>query len=286
MNQKHAYLIMAHNEAELLCKLIRCLDDDRNDLYIHLDEKFESVTAKDFKSIPQKAQIFFIDRKPIYWSGYSQIDCELRLLKAAVPNEYAYYHLISGVDLPIKSQDFIHNYFKEKQGKEFISSTKVVNWKIASRFKHYHFENFNRRIPRNWSRRLRYFNSLVQTCLFIDRSRKIPFKTFYWGQAWFSITHNFARHLSDNEAVIYDNFKNGFFNDEVFLATLLMNSEYGRNHATEESYARLIDWTRGKPYTWTSNELDEILNSNAIFARKFSMNKDKEVIERIINQIS
>ena len=36
---KHAYLILAHNEFEVLRKLISALDDPRNDIFIHFDEK-------------------------------------------------------------------------------------------------------------------------------------------------------------------------------------------------------------------------------------------------------
>lgn len=36
---KHAYLILAHNEPELLSLLIERLDDARNDIYIHFDRK-------------------------------------------------------------------------------------------------------------------------------------------------------------------------------------------------------------------------------------------------------
>ena len=36
---KHAYLIIAHNEFELLKLLIDRIDDARNDIYIHIDQK-------------------------------------------------------------------------------------------------------------------------------------------------------------------------------------------------------------------------------------------------------
>ncbi len=36
---KHAYLILAHNEPELLSLLVERLDDVRNDIYIHFDRK-------------------------------------------------------------------------------------------------------------------------------------------------------------------------------------------------------------------------------------------------------
>ncbi len=36
------------------------------------------------------------------------------------PGHYEYYHLLSRVDLPIKSQDDIHDFFRANQGKEFF----------------------------------------------------------------------------------------------------------------------------------------------------------------------
>ena len=41
---KHAYLIIAHNEFEILKRLIQALDDERNDIYIHFDRKLNHYT--------------------------------------------------------------------------------------------------------------------------------------------------------------------------------------------------------------------------------------------------
>lgn len=68
-----------------------------------------------------KAGIFFVPRISVTWGGYSQIACELGLLNAAVgKGRYTYYHLLSGQDLPIKSQDRIHSFFDSCGGKEFV----------------------------------------------------------------------------------------------------------------------------------------------------------------------
>ena len=40
---KHAYLILAHNEFEVLNRLIESLDDVRNDIYIHFDAKVKEL---------------------------------------------------------------------------------------------------------------------------------------------------------------------------------------------------------------------------------------------------
>lgn len=35
---KHAYLIIAHNEPKVLETLLNCIDDRRNDVYLHIDK--------------------------------------------------------------------------------------------------------------------------------------------------------------------------------------------------------------------------------------------------------
>lgn len=41
--KKHTYLIMAHNEFEVLKELLLGLDDDRNHIYIHFDKKVKEI---------------------------------------------------------------------------------------------------------------------------------------------------------------------------------------------------------------------------------------------------
>ena len=109
--QKHAYLIMAHNEWGLLNKLLQMLDDPRNDIYIHIDIKAEVDITALYKTV--YAESFYVPRMDVVWGGDSLVKCELELLKAAAPKHYAYYHLLSGVDLPLKSQNEIHDFFSE-----------------------------------------------------------------------------------------------------------------------------------------------------------------------------
>lgn len=46
--------------------------------------------------------------------------------------------------------------------------------------------------------------------------------------------------------------------------------------------ARLIDWNRGNPYVWHSDDYDLIKSSPCMFARKFDLNVDSEIIEKVI----
>src|SRR5699024_9194944 len=118
---KHAYLIIAHHEFEVLSRLLLSIDDERNDIYIHFDKKVKSIPSIQVNN----ANLFILkDRVDVRWGDVSQIVCEFLLLKESYSNgSYQYYHSLSGVDMPLKSQNEIHDFFTRNLGKEFIGFT-------------------------------------------------------------------------------------------------------------------------------------------------------------------
>lgn len=67
-------------------------------------------------------QIFFIFHEiDVRWGDISLIQVEFFLFKTAYcKGNYSYYHLISGSDLPLKTQDEIHAFFDAHYPTEFI----------------------------------------------------------------------------------------------------------------------------------------------------------------------
>ena len=43
---KHAYLILAHHEPEVLQLLLTSLDDARNDIFLHIDRRSKRLFAR------------------------------------------------------------------------------------------------------------------------------------------------------------------------------------------------------------------------------------------------
>ena len=113
---RHAYLIIAHNQFALLRKEIDLLDCPENDIFIHIDKKAKGFCEDDFKDICKHSKVTFVPRIDVRWGGLSQVEVEYLLLEYAVKGKYDYYHLLSGVDLPIKSNEEISNWFKEIGG--------------------------------------------------------------------------------------------------------------------------------------------------------------------------
>ena len=90
---RHAYLIIAHNEPEILRILLSLLDDERNDVYLHIDKK-ASFDFTNLKAVKSRLYILpvHIDAR---WGDFSLVEIELLLLKEAYSNgSYSYYHLL------------------------------------------------------------------------------------------------------------------------------------------------------------------------------------------------
>ena len=79
--KKHAYLIMSHTQPELLKKLLELLDDERNDIYLHIDSKAKDFSFKEIESVLKKAKCYLTERTDVKWGSYSQIHCEMVLLR-------------------------------------------------------------------------------------------------------------------------------------------------------------------------------------------------------------
>lgn len=61
---KHAYLIIAHQDVEILKVLLTLLDDKRNDVFLHIDKKSEALFEA-MKSIKLERAGFYLLQKRI-----------------------------------------------------------------------------------------------------------------------------------------------------------------------------------------------------------------------------
>lgn len=118
---EHAFLILAHNNFDLLEKLIKAMDDKRNELFIHIYKKCVNFDFTYFSTICSSSSIHFTNKRiDVSWGTEKLVDAEMILFsEAAKKGPLKRYHLISGADLPIKSNDYIHNFFENNE-KEYI----------------------------------------------------------------------------------------------------------------------------------------------------------------------
>ena len=285
---KHAYLILAHNEFWLLQTLISCLDDVRNDIYVHIDKKVKDLPALHAK----QARLRILDQRiDIRWGGFSMVEAEYALFEAAAANgPYQYYHLLSGVDLPIKSQDYIHDFCDRHNGNEFIGYTLTeMTPELVRRTQRWHLfpEHFSRK--RNGLSLIRAAGIRFQELFGIRRNRGIDFKK---GSQWVSITENMTQYFLSHKTWVYKVFRGTFVPDECVMQTLCWMSPFRDRLYSKQSDSigcmRAIGWKEVSKtdswqlVDWVAADFDTLAQSSALFARKFN-SRDRGFIERVVS---
>ena len=227
-------------------------------------------------------------RTNVKWGGYSQIKCELLLLKYAIKKEHSYYHLLSGVDLPLKTQDKIHEFFEKYNGLEFVDEDyQIVEESALDRIKYYYFLTDKKT---DFAYALKRKILKVQKFLKINRLNRHSKMIFQKGRNWFSITHELAKELIKNEGLIKNIFRYSHCGDELFLQTIVRNTGFckkicNKNTMPDIPDTRHIDWERGGPYVFRSEDYQELKNTDALFARKFDERVDSDIIEKIYRDL-
>ena len=282
---KHAFLIMAHTNFTILKKLVMLLDDERNDVYIHIDKKVKEKP----NLCCEKAGLYVLDKRiDVRWATVKQIELEFLMFQTAYQNgPYQYYHLLSGVDLPIKTNDYIHCFFERYAGLEFVGFVDAVEAsKHLFKVQLFHFFTSNLKDKQSLSAKFHRKIMLWQFNhhLFL-RNRHIDFQK---GANWVSVTNDFVTYLLSKKKETLKRYKFTYGADEIFLQTILWNSSF-RYHIynVKDEYVgcmREICWNRGNPYIWTEADYDELMNSDKLFARKFDESHLK-IVNRIVERL-
>lgn len=289
---KHAYLLIAHTNWDQLKRLIRQLDAEWSDVYLHIDKKCDDFPYEDFENICSKSKLFIFSEYKVYWGGYSQVEVEMFLLRQAYRGNYDYYHLLSGMDFPIKSNEQIYDFFEQHKGYQFIHFDEGMSQssEVIRRTKVYHFlQNYRRRFN---SSVLNHFFTFLERILLlcqvatgVNRLKNSSLAVKY-GSNWFSITHQLVGELIDQKELIEKTFKWTNCADELFVQTVAANST--NQYKFFERYngnLRLYNFSRGQngnPYTFTESDKDELMASSCLFARKFNEQIDNTIINYIV----
>ncbi len=285
---KHAYLIMAHGSIEQLIQLMTLLDDERNDVYLHIDIKAGTIDLFEIQRYLKQSGLYFIKRRNVTWGGDSQIKLELDMIEEAVSKQnYDYLHLLSGVDFPIKSKEYIFTFFEQHKGLEFVMiDHENDNATAISRCnRHFFFQNIIGRKTSGFAVYIQKFVLKIENTVHYSRKSKKLLTNLRKGPNWFSITGDFAKYVISKKRWILKNFRYTICADEVFLQTVIWMSPFRNkiytNSELKYTHLRITDWQRGNPYIWKNEDLKYLLQSPYLFARKFSTVSDTYIYDQI-----
>jgi len=291
MNQKHAYLFLLHDMNPVFEKCLQLIDHPGNDIYIHMDRKCKDFKMEYYKDCIRYSNIYMTDKRyDCSWGGYSLVAAEMELIKYAYYNgKYGYFHLMSGADMPLVTQDTIHDFFERNKNVICLDSSNVG--KESKRYKRVDVYKFFSEYAHRRNKVLNlFFLYIGKASTFIQRyimridlvkKKNIILK---FGSQWWSLPANEVKFLIEKENRIKECFRFSSIPDELFVQTILAESELDGNY---ESNKRFIRWTGSMihPDTLTMEDYDELRNSGCFFARKFDENVDMEIVNKIYKEL-
>jgi len=277
---KIAHLILAHKNPEQLEMLILALQHPSFHIFIHVDAKVDQSKFEYLKKYPNVR--FIKKRTKIYWAGYGTIQGTLNGFEEIIPLNFDYINVLSAQCYPIKTPEYIYDFFKGNAGTEFITCESIEDtWKeAASRVENYHLINL--RIPGKYR--------LEKIITAVLPKRKPPFGFKMVGRAnWFSLTNkaaDFVLQFQKRHRSWVRYFKLCWGADEFFFSSILYNTSFKNNIKPNLTY---VDWSvveeKGHPKILDSADFDKIMHSDKLFARKFDIKRDAAVIEKIVTYL-
>jgi hypothetical protein len=270
---KVAYIVAAHRDLDLVERLLRRLAGEGTTLVVHIDTQVEADSYREFRRRCEDLPVQYLDRHRGFWGGFGVVRAALKgiryLVDAAVPFDYA--ALLSGQDYPLRPAHVIHEELRTAGGRSFMSHFPLPfeGWGARG--------GFDR--VENW-----HLVSHVALHLRLPWKRTIPggLVPYGGGRPWLlqaqavAYVDEFVR-LNPSFARFFEHV---LLPCELFFQTILLNSPLAGSIV--DDHRQYMSWRGGSsPATLTLADLDRVLSSGCLFARKFDMTVDAEVLNRL-----
>ena len=272
---KIAHLIMTYTCPKLTERLIRKMQCEEYDFYVHVDKKVDIEPYLYLQQLPNTSLIK--KREDVRWAGYNTLTATFNCIDEICGSgtQYTFINFMSGQGYFIKSPIHILKFFKTHAGKEFLSFKDYVNeWPEGmKRIRKYSMVNFRFKG--------KYIIEKLMNLLLPEK--KLPYNYHPYGDSMFwMLSPECAAYVADKvrkDKKLHRFFKYTWGGDEFVFATVLMNSRY-KDRIVNNNY-RYIDWSKGgsHPKVLGVEDFEKLKKSEMLFARKFDMHTDTQIFD-------
>lgn len=275
MRSRVAYVVLMHKNPSQVGRLVRRLSTDRSSFLVHVDRRAGRAVAADMRrqavAVPR---VRFPRRRRCFWGGFGMVRATLGMFDHVVRHELPVDHvvLVSGQDYPLRPAEEIERFLGTDLSRSFMSARPVLDvwpdghwriemWHLVS------YQNLHLTVP--WERRV--------------PGGLVP----YGGEAWICLSLAAVRHVVEfaraNPRFVRF-FEHVLHPDEIFFQTILMNSPL--RETVVDDHLRYIDWSPDPgPATLGVSDLDRLVRSRRLFARKFDVTVDETILDQLDEHI-
>ena len=291
---KLAILLLCHINPKQVKMFVNAMKHPDITIFVHVDKK----CTLDFSELEDE-RVFILPeemRCDVRWAQISQVDASLNLLHyAKKTDEFDFFWLCSGQDFPIKNNEDILNYLNHNSNSNFINLVESYNNKLGYEN---NYDKRNNILFFNWmtdrKKNIRIIKRLYieltggykKTLKIFLRKNCLNLK-FYFGSQWWCLNRDtvvWILEYLEEHPEYHKYFTKCLCPDESYFHTLVMNSPYSNRCV---NYLHYIDWSEGKhsPKILGIDDIEKIMNSPMLMARKFDINYDIEIIKQLLTQM-
>jgi hypothetical protein len=297
---KIAYIISAYKLPEQLVRLVKRLNTVNVCFFIHIDKKTcDNIYWQVYKELSEFKNVYFLSRHVCYRCSFGHVLATIKGIREIFVRNipFDYLVLLTGQDYPIKNNSYIEKVFEANKGKIFLANMQLPcpQWEKENggldRFQFWHLgyrgrgEQYLRfpiiGEPRNIIKRLkkRLVNKIFPKRIFPKSLNP------YGGSSYWCLPYGCVVYLYDfikKNTSFVNFFKFVYIPDEIFFHTIILNSFFKTKVINDD--LRYIIWGGNRaPYPAILNKEDipNLIKSDKLFARKFDITADAEVLDLI-----
>lgn len=268
-----AYFLLVHRYPAQFKRLFQAIYLPGNQYVIHVDKSSGGALADEMAAFLAPYQgVEILEPQDALWGGYSLVEAELRGMARLLEMDKGWSHYInlSGQDFPLKSQNYIREFFAANPGKQFI---RVLDQRkerpdTLNRISHLFIEEHGKMTATDVAR---------------------PFlsgDTPFIGTQWKAVTRSFCEYVCHDPRVerFKTFYRNSFIADEAFFQTVMMNSDNPGTVINDD--LRMIDWIpdgdiKLRPRNYNERDFRQLQLSPELFARKFDAENDTRILSML-----
>lgn len=282
---RHAFIILAYNEWDVLKKTLAYLNHQECDLYLNIDCTTSSM-SKVSLLLSNYSNIKYCSYTKLHWGGYSILRTEINLLNIAINSSNAdYFHILSGQDYPIKPYTDFIKFFEERPFQSYFECRVATFREIDQRLLYFMpYDYYQARNPKRFhlTTFLRGFQQKHQikrtTSFFPDR--------IYLGSQWCSMTREACAFLlayTKQHPGFFKRLNHTFAPEEIYMHTILLNY-YQEDKICTNNNLRFIRWQKENgnlPANLGEEHFKFLVDKKHFFARKMQLPISTTLIHNI-----
>lgn len=295
---KLAIIVLAHDRPAQVALLLRSLQHPETRVHLHVDRRRQLDPFRAELARSGVTDVDLLPRHSCRWGGPGLVDAALEGLRHAVDGGCDYFILLSGQDLPLRPVDEIVGFFTERRDESYVQHFPLAEsgWAYDGRMRteFYSYDVLGRRetcFPKGQEPPLtlkgKVLNQLLRAWSAQKPARRFPaYLDAHGGSQWWNLSLDAARFVLDFNARHSDYreyHRHTLQPDEIFFQSILLGSSFAETHRIVNDPLRFMIWPAGSyhPKTLGVDDVPEMLASGQPFARKFDLDADRSVLEKL-----